>query len=120
MARRRFEGEEVEHADRGVRPHSTVVRLSAMGMGNGRQRASALEFEEIWIWDGAKRPHSPNDAKNRGKCDVPRSSIYGISAAGSGNSGFAGADEGANRTIAKRAGDYECEFRSRAKSARGS
>src|SRR5215813_3358434 len=120
MARRRFEGKEVEHADRSIRAHSTLVGVSAMGMGHRRKRASAFLPQEIRLRNCSKRPHSPDDAENRRKCDVPHSSIYGISAAGSWNSGFARSDEGASRAIAKRAWNYECEFRSRAKSARRS
>src|SRR5467141_1622555 len=60
---RRREAFEEEHADRGVRTHSTVVCISGVGLGHRRQRASAGLPEEVRLCHGPERSHPPDNAK---------------------------------------------------------
>src|SRR5450755_1105849 len=94
-------------------------RLSAVGLGHGRQRSGAGLPEKVRFGDGAERPHSPDHAKGRRKCDLSYRGLHGVSATGSGQSGFSGADEGPGGATEKRSGHHRCELRARTAGSRG-
>ena len=75
---------EEQHADRGLRAHSAVVGLSAMGLGHGRQRAGAGVSEALRIGHGAERPHSPDDAEGRRERHLSHGVLDRVSAAAPG------------------------------------
>ena len=57
---------EAQHADRGVRAHSPLERVPAVGLGHGRQRAGAGAPQEVRLRDRAQRAHPPDHAEGRG------------------------------------------------------
>src|SRR6266436_1915626 len=112
MAGRRRETFEAQHADRGIRAHSALVGLSGVGLGNGRQRASAGVPEEVRLGDGAERSYPPSHAESRGQCYVSHCLLDSISATAAGQGGFAGTDESAGGATEERPGNHRCELRS--------
>ena len=52
-------GSRNEHADCRLRAHPSLGGLSAMGLGNERQRTRSWIFEALRLRDGAKRSHPP-------------------------------------------------------------
>src|SRR5207245_9000542 len=63
-----------------IRAHSALVGLSGVGLGNGRQRASAGVPEEVRLGDGAERSYPPSHAEGRGQCYVSHCLLDSISA----------------------------------------
>ena len=81
VAREGRQAPEEQHADRRLRAHPAVVRLSGVGLGHRRQRAGAGLSEAIRIGVGAERTHSPGDAEGRRERHVPHGDVDRVPAA---------------------------------------
>ena len=92
---------EEQHADRRLRAHSAVVGLSAVGLGNRRQRAGAFLPEAIRLGDGFERTHSPNHAEGGRKHHVPHGVLDGVSATAARHGRFTRSDESAGGKAAR-------------------
>ena len=95
VAEGRRQASEAQHADRGVRAHSPLERVPAVGLGHGRQRAGAGAPQEVRLGDRAERAHPPDDAEGRRERDVPHGGLDRVSAAGARHGRVTGADESA-------------------------
>src|SRR5260370_217874 len=85
-----------QHANRCVRTYSALGGISAMGLGNGRQRAGTFFPEAIWLCNSFERAHSPNHAEGGRKHHIPHRELHRISPAAARPSGLSGPDEGAD------------------------
>src|SRR6185437_2857484 len=110
VAGKRCKAPQTEHASCRVRAHPALVDLSAMGVGNERQRTGALVFETIWFRHGAEWSHSPNHAQSGRERDISHRDVDGIPAGSAGRRAGAWALESASGEIAKCAWHYGREF----------
>src|SRR5258708_1993105 len=85
-----------------------------MGLGHGRQHASTGVSQEIWLSNGAKRAHSPDDAKGGRQCDLSYRGLHGVSATSAREGRFAGANESTCGAVAQHIGNYRRELYPRA------
>ncbi len=92
----------------------TVLNGHRVGLGYGRQRASAGVPEEIRLGDGTERTHPSGHAEGRGQRYVSHRLLDRISATAAGQGGFAGADESAGGATEERPGNHRCKLRARA------
>ncbi len=86
MARRRRQRPLGLDADRRVRPHPAVDRLSGLGLGHRRRRAGAVLSQALRLGDRAQRPHPPGDAEGGRQRHLPHRALDRVSAAGAGRS----------------------------------
>src|SRR5450432_3725187 len=108
MAGKRSETSFVQHTHRGICAHSFMGSLSAMGLGNERQRAGSFLSEKIWISYRVKWSYTPDHAKSRRQYYFSYGNIYRISAATSRRSSGTGPNESTGRTVAFITGTNLC------------
>ena len=95
-----------QHANCCVRSHSAVVGVSAVGMGNGRQRPGALVPEEVRFGDGAQWAHSSDHAESRRQRNFSHCVFDSLPPAGARARRRPGTDEGARRATAQHSRHY--------------
>ena len=94
VARGRSQGPLGAHADRRLRAHSALDRLSRVGMGHGGQCAGAWLPEALRLGHRAQRAHSPGHAEGRRQRHLPHRELDGVPATGARHGAIARPDEG--------------------------
>src|SRR6266481_1084504 len=102
MDGKRHQAPETQHADRGVRAHTTLDDLPGMGLGHRRQRTSTGLLEEVRVRHRAEWTHSPDDAEGRRKRDFSYRDVNGVPATAARQGGLSRTDEGPGRATEER------------------
>ena|SRR5436309_3373385 len=106
------------YPDRRLCPHSAVVRLSSLGLGDRRCCTRARLSQALRVGDGAQWPHSPDHAEGRRQRHLPHRHVDRLPAARAGNGALAGTAEGRRRQASLCPRDHRRDLQARTATAR--